>query len=124
MAYIKYPETLPCPTWEYTSASSSFARRTLYDNGWTRQRRQWPGDLGLTANLSFIMDTQTFEKWGKFISANGWNWFVMDLDSPEGTPTKNLVRQSAPYQYIYDDYDRVSTTMPIEITPGGWNAVP
>jgi hypothetical protein len=114
---INYPDTFPCPTWAYGTDTSTYPLRTQFDNGWTRQRRAFQ-ETGMTANLSFVMTTNMFEKWSTWVEANGWNWFVIGLDEGEGT-VDNYVRLLTSPNWGYDAYDNIVAQFTVEVYPSG-----
>lgn len=115
MAYINYPETFPCPTWSYGTDTTPYPLRTQFDNGWTRQRRAFP-ETGMSANLSFVMNSGMFSRWATWVEANGWNWFRIGLDNGEGT-IDQVVRLITPPTWGYDTYDNIVTQISVEVSP-------
>lgn len=115
MAYINYPETFPCPTWSYRTDTTPYPLRTQFDNGWTRQRRAFP-ETGMSANLSFVMNSGMFSRWATWVEANGWSWFRIGLDNGEGT-IDQVVRLITPPTWGYDTYDNIVTQISVEVSP-------
>ena len=112
---INYPEEFPCPTWAYGTDTTPYPLRTQFDNGWTRQRRAFP-QTGMSANLSFVMGTVTFEKWQTWVGANGWNWFRIPLDNGEGTILEEVRLITAP-TWGYDAFDNIVAQCTVEVSP-------
>jgi len=106
---IQYPEFFPCPTWSYGQQLTAFQRRTQFANGWARQRRMYP-DFNEGLSFQFIMSTQLFERWAKWVDANGREFFRMKLDSFDGERLENTVRFVGGYEYTYDTFDTVTVT--------------
>jgi hypothetical protein len=112
---INYPDAFPCPTWAYGTDSSAYPLRTQFDNGWTRSRRAFP-QTGMSANLSFVMTTNMFDRWQRFIEANGWDWFRIGLDKGEGTQPE-AVRLITPPTWGYDAYNNIVAQISVEVGP-------
>jgi hypothetical protein len=114
-ATVSYPEYFPCPTWSYSTDNNPYPQRTQFDNGWTRDRRAFP-QTGMSANLTFEMDTVMLEKWATWFESNGWDWFLIGLDNGTGT-IDQLVRLITPPTWGYDNYDKVIATVSVEVGP-------
>jgi hypothetical protein len=112
---INYPDTFPCPTWAYGTDSSAYPLRTQFDNGWTRSRRAFP-QTGMSANLSFVMGTDMFQRWSTFMDANGWGFFSIGLDNGDGT-IDQAVRLITPPTWGYDAYDNIAAQISVEVGP-------
>ena len=107
---MDYPETLAKPTWEYGQDMTDYQRRTPFDCGWTRQRKQWP-QFGSSVELSFIMSTADFNDWAVWVDANGYDWFNIVLDNA----VTYEVRMVSDIQYTYNNFDRVIVRVTGEI---------
>ena len=120
---INYPDTFPCPTWSFGTDTSAYPLRTQFDNGWTRSRRAFP-QTGMSANLSFVMGTDMFQRWSTFMDANGWGFFSIGLDNGEGT-IDQAVRLITPPTWENTHYNKNFAKKTFKVGPGdsggdGW----
>lgn len=114
MAAIQYPDFFPCPGWQYGEQISSFAGRTPFECGWTRQRRAHP-DQYTQISLSFEMPTAMYARWSTWVNASGYDWFTMRLDKFAGVNQPRDIRFIGPVDYVYDNFDNVRVTVPAEV---------
>lgn len=105
-----YPPGFPCPTWQYSNQTTGFQRRTPFDSGWTRQRRQF-GLTGTSVNLSFKVSTEGFADFNEWISANGFEWFDIDLDRYGEDWVTQTMRFVSAIQYSYSNFDVIYATV-------------
>jgi hypothetical protein len=102
-----YPTTLPCPTWQYGQGITRHVERTRMESGWSRQRRRWPS-VNTSVNLSWQMDTAAFNTWAAWIEEFGYDWFTIELDRYLAGNEPTDVRLVEPFQYSYDNFDKVN----------------
>lgn len=115
-----YPDFFPCATWAFAEDITEFARRTPYDSGWTRQRKQYP-EAGQIIDLSFVMPTTTFDNWMRWVEANGHEFFTMHLDQYGADPLLAEVRFITDVSWSYTSYDRIEAT--VRADHGGYPGV-
>ena len=117
-----YPEgILPCPTWELNQKVNLFLRRTVFDNGWTRQRRRWP-DKKSDITLTFVTNTRTFSKWQNWVMENGHDWFLIDLDRFDTAfgdiRVRATMRFTSPAEWQYLNHDTIRIQIGGELNSG------
>ena len=109
-----YPANLPCANWQYAQNLEPFQNRTPYDCGWVRQRKRFNSNLtGL--QLSFTMDTATFNQWTDWMDVNGYVWFNIDLDDYGAGKETTSVRLTSGVQYSYNAYNIISVNVSAEV---------
>jgi len=107
---IPYPDGFPCPTWQYGQQTTAFQRRTAFDNGWTRQRRQF--DLtGTAIEFSFKVNTEQFAEFNDWIDTNGFNWFDIPLERFGGVKELKTARFISTVQFNYRKFDVIYCTI-------------
>lgn len=109
-----YPGGYPCPSWDYNRSISATQRRTPFDSGWTRQRRQF-NTYPETVDLSFVMGTEMFHIWYDWVVVNAYNWFNLPGDRFADTLTTEVARFISEIQYTYTAHDRVTATVRAEV---------
>lgn len=110
---IDYPPEYPCPTWEFGFDVIPHVRRNQFDCGWTRQRRRYD-DFRSNIQLTFQMDTSTFDDWANWADKIGYEFFNIDLDVYGGTTQTTVLRFTGPIQYTYTQHDKITVTVPAE----------
>jgi hypothetical protein len=110
----EYPNGYPIPTWSYSRQISPTARRTAFDSGWVRQRRQF-NTFPETVQLNFRMSTEVFETWFDWVIQNAYGWFELPTDRFSGVTGTEVARFTSELRYSYDEHDRVTVSVMGEV---------
>ena len=115
--FTEYPDSFPCPTWDYTQTGDLFHERTEFDSGWTRQRRRWLDNL-YVVNMVFDMDTQMFHDWTTWVETYGRQYFLMDFDQAGTFLAAEPIRFISDISWQYIEHDRVVARVSAEFKRG------